>query len=82
MTTPLLSLTWTDHVSDECGYKVEASRDNVLFYEIADLPADTMRFVNTGVEPRPYFYRVRAFNRGGYSEYSNNAQISPKKLTP
>jgi hypothetical protein len=57
------------------GVKVEASLDGAPFYEIADLSARASRFENTGIErPAALRYRVRAYNTGGYSPYSNIAQ--------
>jgi hypothetical protein len=60
--------------TSQAGVKVEASLDGAPFYEIADLAADATHFENTGIEkPAALCYRVRAYNRGGYSEYSNAA---------
>jgi hypothetical protein len=57
------------------GIKVEAALKNAPFYEIADLPADATYFDNTGLQiPADFRYRVREYNRGGYSAYSNPAQ--------
>jgi hypothetical protein len=60
--------------SAQAGVKVEASADGAPFYEIADLSADAIRFENTGIKyPESIRYRVRAYNRAGYSPYSNVA---------
>jgi hypothetical protein len=60
--------------SPQAGVKVEASRDGSSFYEIADLAAGSTGFVNTGLKnPAALRYRVRTYNRGGYSAYSNSA---------
>jgi len=57
------------------GIKIEAAIKDAPFYEIADLDADATRFDNTGLQnPAELRYRIRAYNRGGYSEYSNTAQ--------
>ncbi len=58
--------------------KVEASLDGAPFYEIADLAADASRFENTGIgRPAALRYRVRAYNTGGYSAYSNIVPGAP-----
>ncbi len=58
----------------QSGVKVEASLDGAPFYEIADLAAGASRFENTGIErPAALRYRIRAYNTGGYSAYSNIA---------
>ena len=57
------------------GIKIEAAVKDAPFYEIADLTADAVRFENTGLKsPADLRYRARAYNRGGYSQYSNTAQ--------
>jgi hypothetical protein len=61
--------------TSQAGVKIEASIDGAPFYEIADLTAGASRFENTGIErPAALRYRLRAYNRGGYSAYSNVAQ--------
>lgn len=51
--------------------KVEASVIGAPFYDIADLPADAVRFDNIGIrDPGAIRYRLRSYNRGGYSGYS------------
>ncbi len=69
-----ITLTWTNRASDQTGCKVECSSDKVLFYEIADLDGKATSFVNTGLSKgKDYSYRLRAYNTGGYSDYSNTA---------
>jgi len=75
-----LKLTWTNHATNQIGVKVECSTDKVNFYEIADLAGDATSFVNTGLSPSvTYSYRVRAYNTGGYSSYTDTASFT---LTP
>jgi len=75
--TPLpdnvIRLDWTNAAnSNQAGVKVEASIDGAPFYEIADLSADATRFENTGIKALSSIrYRIRAYNRGGYSAYSD-----------
>jgi hypothetical protein len=64
--------------TSQSGVKVEASLDGAPFYEIADLAAGATRFENTGIErPAALRYRVRAYNTGGYSAYSNITPGAP-----
>ncbi len=64
--------------TSQSGVKIEASLDGAPFYEIADLAADASRFENTGIErPAALRYRVRAYNTGGYSGYSNITSGAP-----
>ena len=65
-------LTWKYPTIKPTGFKIEASSDGQLYYEIADLSAAATSFVNTGLsEPAGTSYRMRAYNPGGYSGYSN-----------
>lgn len=73
-----IHLTWKNKAEKQTGFKVEASTDGELFYEIADLTANATSFVNTGLtEPGALTYRIRAYNTGGYSGYSNTASLQP-----
>lgn len=66
--------------TSQSGVKVEASLDGAPFYEVANLDAGASRFENTGIaNPAALRYRVRAYNTGGYSGYSNTA---PGASTP
>lgn len=61
------------------GYKVEASIDESPFHEISDLAGDATRFTNTGRKDTSAIrYRMRAYNTGGYSGYSNVVMKIPK----
>jgi regulation of enolase protein 1 (concanavalin A-like superfamily) len=71
-----IELTWTNTAENQAGFKVEVSTDGELFYEIADLAAAATAFVNTGLSnPTNNTYRVRAYNSGGHSPYSNTASV-------
>ena len=69
----VLRLDWKNAAdSTQAGVKVEASVEDAPFYEIADLTGSAVRFENTGIQnPKAIRYRVRAYNRGGHSPYSN-----------
>jgi regulation of enolase protein 1 (concanavalin A-like superfamily) len=72
-----INLAWKAKDSGHDGIKIECSSDNENFYEIADLPAGSTRFINTGLTTKPYFYRLRTYNTGGYSPYSSTASATP-----
>ena len=75
----VIRLNWKNaSCTSQSGVKIEASLDGAPFHEIADLAADASRFENTGIErPAALHYRVRAYNTGGYSAYSNVASGAP-----
>ncbi|MFN3316908.1 MAG: fibronectin type III domain-containing protein, partial [Raineya sp.] len=54
-----INLAWVDNDINEAGYKVERSTDGISFTEIADLPANSASYANTGLGSGIlYFYRV------------------------
>jgi hypothetical protein len=75
----VIRLDWKNAaLTSQTGVKVEASLDGAPFYEIADLAADASRFENTGIQrPAALRYRIRVYNTGGYSAYSNVAPDAP-----
>jgi hypothetical protein len=72
----VVRLDWKNATgTSQAGVKIEASLDGSPFYEIANLAAGATCFENTGIErPAALRYRIRAYNTGGYSAYSNVAQ--------
>jgi fibronectin type 3 domain-containing protein len=72
-----INLTWTDNASNEDGFKIERSTDGSSFSQIATAGADASTYSDTGLAPAaPYYYRVRAFNAGGNSAYSNTTNAT------
>ncbi len=72
----MVRLTWKRLRGEPAGVKVEAAAQSGPFYEIADLRAGATSFVNTGLRlPGALRYRIRAYNRGGYSGYSTVAGV-------
>ncbi len=72
-----INLGWTDNSTNETGFKIERSTDNVNFTEIAVTGPDITSYSNTGLTVNTiYYYRVRAFNDGGNSAFSNVASAS------
>jgi hypothetical protein len=69
-----IALSWVSHSVNEDGFKVERS-DNGLgnFREIASVTSP--RFTDPNVPFGNFYYRVRAFNSDGFSQYSNITNI-------
>ena len=68
--------TFTDASVNEAGFRVERSDDNVNFAELATLGANVTGYQDANLASgRTVYYRVRAYNSGGYSPYSNIASI-------
>jgi subtilisin family serine protease len=68
-------LTWTDNASSELGFRVERSADaGVTWTQAGSVSANTVIWTNTGLSPETaYLFRVRAYEGGATSAYSNMA---------
>jgi hypothetical protein len=78
-----IDLAWTDNSADEAGSRIERCSGSGCtdFVQIATVAANVTNYSNTGLSPSTtYTYRVRAYNAGGNSDYSNIA--SATTLTP
>jgi len=72
-----INLAWTDNSNNEDGFKIERCQGNGCsnFVEIAQVGVNVTSFSDIGLTSNTrYRYRVRAFNTGGNSAYSNIAQ--------
>jgi|GEM_PF-1300837 len=82
-TASTTKLAWTDNSSNETGFNVERSTDGINFTGIASTSANTVSYSDTGLTASTtYYYRVRAFNAGGYSTYSNTANTTTLDTAP
>lgn len=67
-----IEMSWLDNSNNEEGFAVERSvGDLENFEEIVATDSDEISFKDTVEVGLKYFYRVRAFNDGGNSDYSN-----------
>ena len=66
-----INLGWQDNSENEDGFKIERSLSSVDFGQIDTVGPDVASYSDTTVaENTTYYYRVRAYNVGGNSEYS------------
>ncbi|MCI0470946.1 MAG: trypsin-like peptidase domain-containing protein [Candidatus Aminicenantes bacterium] len=78
-----IDLTWTDNSDNESSFKIERSTNGVNFSEIASVGANVTSFSDTtAAENTTYWYRVRAYNSGGYSGYSNTVSATTPVCPP
>ncbi len=69
-----VNLVWTDNSTDETGFSIERSLDNVNFSQIATVGPNVTTYTDSDVALYTYYYyRVRSVNSFGYSAYSNAA---------
>ena len=80
-----IDLAWTDAASNETGFRIErcTGAGCTSFVEIATVGADVTTYPNTGLAAgTSYSYRVRAYNAGGSSAYSNTATATTLPTAP
>lgn len=68
------NLSWIDHSSNEDGFKIERSTNSASgpWTQIATTSANVISYNNGGLSAnQTYFYRVRAFNSGADTGYTN-----------
>lgn len=69
-----ITLAWADASLNEEGFKIERSNDGKTFTQIASVGAGVTRFTNNNLSANKlYYYRVRAYNVGGNSGFTNVA---------
>ena len=69
-----INLSWIDLGNNETGFKIERKTGSGSYVQIATVSANVGSYLNTGLAPTTnYCYRVRAFNTGGNSGYTNES---------
>jgi len=67
-----ITLTWTDHASNETGYSLSRSDSGSTgpYNTVASLAADSTSYVDTATARQSYYYRLTAINTSNGSETS------------
>src|SRR5262245_33748200 len=73
ITAAQLTLSWSDNSTNEVGFRIERRTDTTGTYaEIATVGVNTASYTDVNLpNGTTYCYRVRAYNAGGTSGYSN-----------
>ena len=72
-----INLAWVDNSTDESSFLIERSTNNVVFTQIASVSANVTNYSDIGLSTNTtYYYRVRAHNLAGDSDYSNTANAT------
>jgi hypothetical protein len=80
-----INLAWSDNSANEDGFRIERCQGAACtnFVEVAQTAANQASYSNTGLAANTsYSYRVRAFNSGGNSSYSNTASATTQASSP
>ena len=79
-----IDLAWTDNSDNESGFQIERSPNGATDWtQIADVSANNASHSDTDSTcGRTFYYRVRAYNAGGNSAYSNTAQATTLVCPP
>jgi hypothetical protein len=75
-----IDLSWSDNATNEDGFRIERSPNGTTDWsEIGTTGPNVSSFSHTGLGPgTTHHYRVRAYNVGGNSVYSNSAAATTK----
>jgi titin len=77
MSNQQINLAWSDSANNEIGFKVERKFSGGVYAQIASLDANARNFADKNLLANTeYFYRLRAYNAGGLSSYSNEASAT------
>ena len=78
-----INLSWNDSSTNETGFKIERSTDNVNFAQINSVGSNVTTYADTNLtSATTYYYRVRAYNVQGNSGYSNVASATTQGTLP
>lgn len=72
-----INLTWVDNSNNEDGFSIERRTTGGIWAEIDTVSAGVVTYIDGTITPLTeltiYEYRVRSYNTGFYSAYSNTA---------
>lgn len=78
-----VDLTWQGNSTNEGGFRIQRSPDNVTFTTVGVVSAGVTRYNDTPVNAATrYYYRVQAFNAGGTSLSGVVAAVTPAPFLP
>jgi hypothetical protein len=81
--TSRIDLSWRDNSGNESGFRIERKIGSGSWSQIDTVGANVTAFSDTGLSASTtYTYRVRAYNDGGVSAYSNETSATTAQARP
>jgi chitodextrinase len=79
-----INLVWTDNSDNEDGFIIERSISLTGgFTQVANVESNIAAYTDNDLTPGyTYYYRIKAFNEDGTSDYSNILEIKTLSLNP
>src|SRR5207253_579641 len=78
-----IRLTWTDRSDNEEGFAIERKSGISSYSEIARTEGGAVQYGDADLSPATtYTFRIRSFNRGGYSRYAAGASATTLPTPP
>ncbi|MDQ3534279.1 MAG: fibronectin type III domain-containing protein [Bacteroidota bacterium] len=79
-----INISWKDNADNEEGFKLERSeKNNSNFVEIATFQPNTVSYNDKNLKSNTtYFYRIRSFNAGGNSNFSEQGSATTYQYQP
>ncbi|MBI5777855.1 MAG: hypothetical protein HZA49_00165 [Planctomycetes bacterium] len=75
-------LTWNDNSDNEAGFIIEQRTEQSSFRPFGLVAANVTTYLKPNLAvSTTYYYRIRADNVGGYSDYSNEVSITTKDIS-
>jgi fibronectin type 3 domain-containing protein len=71
VTTTTITFAWDDTSNNEDKFSIFRRAGNGSFIFVADVPANTTTYTNSGLQPGiSYDYHIQAWNLGGYTDFA------------
>ena len=78
-----INLTWQDNSDNDSGFEIQRKTGSGSYSQIATVGAGVTSYSNTALSASTtYYYRVRAYNAAGNSEYSDEASAITLPVPP